>query len=98
MKPLNNRLIVRQLPYKKPASGILIPEAFAESMMTGDTKVWTVIAVGPGRVNSKGIRVPIECEPGDRIITKSYTAGADPMDDGNSIITDDQIIAVIPKQ
>lgn len=97
IKPLSNHLVVQHLPYKVP-DGIVIPEAFAHVMQEADTKVFKVVAVGPGRVTRKGIRVPIECEPGDRIITKSYTAGPDPLPDGNFLIDDGQILAVIPQQ
>lgn len=98
MKPLGNNLIVKQLPFRKPTGGIAIPEAYADAMNYGDIKVYEVLAVGPGRINGKGVRIPIECETGDRIICSCHTEGARPMDDERQVISADLILAVIPNQ
>lgn len=97
MKPLSNHIIAKHLPYRIPQGGILIPEAAQETMMQGDTKVYEVLAVGPGKLNAKGRRIPIECQPGDRIISKVYGSGPELLSDGNYIMTDDMIMAVVPR-
>jgi chaperonin GroES len=51
---------------KKLASGIIIPEvANKEKLLKGE-----VIAVGPGRRNDAGERMPIEVKPGDTVFFK----------------------------
>ena len=69
LKPLGDRVVV--LPSekegeKKLASGIILPEtANKEKLMKGE-----VIAVGPGRKNDEGKRIPIEVKPGDTVFFK----------------------------
>lgn len=97
IRPLGNRVIVRRLIADKIGS-IVLPESLKDDFNTGGCREWLVLAVGTGRITKKGVRVPIECSAGDRIISHSYTAGAQELGNGDHIITTDQIIAVIPKQ
>jgi chaperonin GroES len=74
---------------------IHIPAAYKD-----EPREFLVLAVGPGKLTPRGGRVPLEVGIGDRVICQSYTTGPFPMDDGlpRKLITDDQILAVIPKQ
>ncbi|OGG93796.1 hypothetical protein A2609_00925 [Candidatus Kaiserbacteria bacterium RIFOXYD1_FULL_47_14] len=69
LKPLGDRIVV--LPSekegeKKLASGIILPEAVnKEKLIKGE-----VIAVGPGRRNDEGKRIPVEVKPGDIVFFK----------------------------
>ena len=93
MRLLGNRLLVKEvLPGEKTDGGIFIPEQSRAAGQFGPSKLWDVIQVGPGR---KGIA--LEPLPGDRVITFSYTSGALPLDDGTAIISEDLILAIIPK-
>lgn len=96
MRPLGNNLVVKQLPFRQPQGGILIPEAHAAALHYGDIKVFEVIAVGPGKMSRLGGRIPIECEPGDRIICQCHTDGAKPLEGEHEVISADLILAVIP--
>ena len=99
MKLLSNHILVERV--KRPTqigSKILLPEIIQDDFNTGGPKEWRVLDVGPGRRNRKGILNCVECSPGDRVITHSYTEGATLLDDGRMVITDDLIIAVIPLQ
>ena len=97
IKPLGNHLLVRRLPQVQ-IGVIVLPSAFDDDHNTGGPKIFRVLAVGPGRRNRKGVVIPIECAPGDRIICHSYTAGvADvKLPDGQFILTEDQILMVLP--
>lgn len=75
------------MPERVPTHGILIPEAFKDSMMRGDTKVFRILAVGS--------KCP-DVEPGDIAICYSHTDGPQPLGNGHMVITHDQIIAVVP--
>lgn len=94
---LGNHLLVKRLPQVR-LGGIFVPAAFDDDNNTGGPKLYQVLAVGPGQRNHKGVRIPIECVPGDRIICHSYTAGrADvKLPEGQFILTAEQILMVIP--
>ena len=97
MRPLGNNLLVKQLPFREPTGGITVPDAFKESLHYGDTKVFEVLSVGPGRLTGKGVRIPIEAAPGDRIVAQSHTDGTRPAGDDRIVINAETILAVIPK-
>ena len=69
LSPLGDRVVVRPSGVggeKKLASGIIIPETVnKEKLFEGE-----VAAVGPGRVNDKGARIPLEVKPGDKVFFK----------------------------
>ena len=100
MKLLSNHILVERVKRATALTngGILLPATAMDDYNTGGPKEFGVLAVGPGRRNRKGILFPIECSPGDRVICHSYTTGAAEIGDGRLVITDDMIIAVIPKQ
>lgn len=81
----------------KQTGMIHLTKSLQFSMNLGKPRVWRVLAVGPGRVTRKGTLIPVECEPGDRVITHSYTEGPVDLEDGKCVITSDQIIAVLPQ-
>jgi len=49
------------------AGGIYIPDTAKEKPQQG-----TVVAVGPGKLNDDGQRVPIEVEVGDTVVYSKY--------------------------
>jgi chaperonin GroES len=69
LKPLGDRIVVKPSEKggeKKLASGIIIPETVdKEKLLKGE-----VIAVGPGRRNDEGKRIPVEVKPGDMVFFK----------------------------
>lgn len=80
-KPLHDRvLVVRDEPDQEYTSGIKIPELFQKRKRTG-----TVVASGPGFVNSKGVLVPNTLKPGDKIHFGKY-AGTELSVDGKTYI------------
>ena len=98
MKLLGNRLLVKEvLPGEKTDGGIVIPEQARAAGKFGPSKLWDVIAVGPGRLSLHSHRYPVQASPGDRVITFSYSSGAFPLEDGTAIIDESLILAIIPK-
>jgi len=69
LAPLGDRVVVKPFEKegeKKLASGIIIPEtADKEKLLKGE-----VVAVGPGRRNDAGARIPPEVKPGDTVFFK----------------------------
>jgi chaperonin GroES len=68
IKPLNDRvLVVRVEEETKTAGGIIIPDTAKEKPQEGN-----VVAVGPGKRDEKGNRVPLEVKVGDRVLFSKY--------------------------
>jgi len=69
LKPLGDRIVVQPSEKegeKRLASGIIIPDSVnKEKLLKGE-----VIAVGPGRRNDEGKRIPIEVKAGDTVFFK----------------------------
>lgn len=97
MKLLSNHLLAERLTAER-IGRIVLPESLKDDANVGGPKLWRVLGVGPGRRNKKGHVLPIECAPGDRILTHSYTTGPMELPGGRAILTDDQILAVFPRK
>ena len=68
IKPLEDRILVQPLEAETTtASGLVIPETAKEKPQEGK-----VLAVGPGRVDDKGVRVPMDIKTGDIVIYSKY--------------------------
>ena len=68
IKPLEDRIVVRPLEAEQTtASGLVIPDTAKEKPQEGE-----VLAVGPGRIDDKGNRVPLDVQVGDRVIYSKY--------------------------
>jgi len=68
IKPLEDRVLVQPLEAEQTtASGLVIPDTAKEKPQEGK-----VIAAGPGRVDDKGTRVPMDVHEGDIVIFSKY--------------------------
>ena len=68
IKPLEDRVVVTALPAEQTtASGLVIPDTVKEKPQEGE-----VVAVGPGRIDDKGNRVPVDVSVGDVVIFSKY--------------------------
>lgn len=95
---LGDRLIVRPILFQK--SGLIeLPPSLTDQNNVGGPKLYWVMLTGPGRLNRRGLRIPVECEYGDRVILHSYTKGVEHagLPDGDVIVSSDQILLVLPK-
>jgi chaperonin GroES len=69
LKPLSNNLILEVAEEEKTTkSGIVLPDT-AEKEKPTKAKV---IAVGDGRLNEKGERIPVSVKVGDTVLFKKY--------------------------
>ena len=63
-RPLHDRVVVRRIDAdQKTKGGIIIPDTAQEKPQEGE-----VVSVGPGALNDKGERVPLELRQGDRVL------------------------------
>lgn len=68
IKPLEDRIVIQQVEAEQTtASGLVIPDTAKEKPQEG-----TVVAVGPGRVDDNGNRVPMDVSEGDVVIYSKY--------------------------
>jgi chaperonin GroES len=92
VKPLADRILVRRLEEQEvKKGGIIIPDTAKEKPLEGE-----VIAVGPGRINEEGKRIPLEVKKGDRVLIGKYS-GTDVKLEGNEyvILREDDVLAIV---
>ena len=92
VRPLNDRvLVLRTENEKKSTGGIIIPDTAKEKPQEGK-----VVAVGAGKLNEKGERLPMDVKENDRILFGKY-GGSDITIDGveHLILREDDILGVL---
>jgi chaperonin GroES len=92
IKPLNDRILVlRVQEEEKTAGGIIIPDTAKEKPQEGK-----VVAVGPGKVDDSGKRMPLDVKEGDRILFSKY-AGTEIKIDGveHLFMREDDILGIL---
>jgi chaperonin GroES len=92
IKPLNDRVLVLRIEEEeKTSGGIIIPDTAKEKPQEGK-----VIAVGTGKVNENGDRVPLDVKENDRILFSKY-GGTEIKIDGvdHLILREDDILGVV---
>jgi chaperonin GroES len=68
IKPLEDRIVVLPIEGEAvTASGLVIPDTAKEKPQEAE-----VIAVGPGRFDDNGNRVPLDVKVGDKVIFSKY--------------------------
>lgn len=92
IRPQHDRVVIRRLPETEQTVGsIIVPEKAREKPQRG-----TVIAVGHGRMDDEGRRIPLDVKPGDLVLFAKYTSaeltvhGEDLL-----IIREDEVLAVL---
>jgi chaperonin GroES len=92
VKPLFDRVLVKRVEAdEKVKGGIIIPDTAKEKPMEGK-----VIAVGAGRLDDDGKRIPMEVKSGDRILFGKYAGTEIKVNDEEHIILrEDEILGII---
>ena len=94
IKPLEDRIVVQAAEAEQTtASGLVIPDTAKEKPQEGK-----VVAVGPGRVDDSGNRVPVDVAEGDVVIYSKY-GGTEVKYDGEEylILSARDVLAVVTK-
>ena len=92
IKPLEDKIVVQASePETMTASGIVIPDTAKEKPQEGK-----VLAVGPGRVNDAGSRIPMDVSVGDVVLYTKY-GGTEVKYDGEEylILSARDVLAVV---
>jgi chaperonin GroES len=94
LKPLEDRIVVEPLEAEQvTASGLVIPDTAKEKPQEGK-----VLAVGPGRFDDKGARVPVDVQVGDVVLYSKY-GGTEVKYSGHEylVLSARDVLAVIEK-
>ncbi len=92
-KPLSNHVFIEPIEEEsKTKSGIVLPEtAEKEKPIKGK-----IIAVGPGKLNEKGERIPMSVKVGDIVLFKKYGPDEIEIEGKKYLVGDeDDILAII---
>jgi chaperonin GroES len=92
LKPLGDRVLVEPAEEKETKKGgIIIPDSAKEKPMES-----VVVALGTGKTDDNGKKVPFEVKKGDRVLVSKY-GGTEIKLDGKEykILSSDDILAVI---
>ena len=89
---LHDRVVVRRLEEgEQNIGGIIIPDTAKEKPQRGK-----VIAVGDGKLNDDGKRVPLDVRAGDLILFGKYTSQEITLDGEELLIMrEDEVLAVM---
>jgi chaperonin GroES len=81
LKPLGDRLIVQAIEEEEPTvSGIVLPDTAKEKPQKGK-----VLAVGDGRLDDDGKRIPLDVSEGDEVLYSKY-GGTEIKVDGEDLL------------
>ena len=81
LKPLGDRLIVQAIEEEETtASGIVLPDTAKEKPQKGK-----VLAVGDGKLDDDGKRIPLDVSEGDEVLYSKY-GGTEVQVDGDDLL------------
>ena len=92
VKPLHDRILVQRIEEKEQKRGsIIIPDTAKEKPMEGK-----VIAVGAGRLEKDGKRIPLEVKAGDRVLFGKYAGTEIKIDNEEHVILrEDEVLGIV---
>lgn len=95
IKPLADRVVVERIEEEETKKGgIILPDTAKEKPIRGK-----VIAVGPGRLDDKGNRVPMEVKKGDIVLFGKYAGQEIKINNKEYLIMrEDEILAIIEEK
>ena len=92
VRPLADRILVkREEPSETVRGGIIIPDTAKEKPQEGK-----VIAVGTGKLDDKGNKIPFNVKKGDRVLMPKY-GGTEVKVDGKEyqIVREEDILGIL---
>ena len=92
VRPLHDRILVERLEEKEvKKGGIIIPDTAKEKPQEGK-----VVAVGTGKVNDDGKKVPLDVKAGDKILFGKYSGSEVKIDDKEYLILrEEDVLAIL---
>jgi len=92
IKPLGDRVLVEPIEEKEvKKGGIIIPDSAKEKPQEGK-----VVALGTGKTDDNGKKVPFEVKVGDRVLVSKYGGTEVKLHDKEyKLLSSDDILAII---
>jgi chaperonin GroES len=93
LKPLGDRVIVEPIEKDDVTSGgIILPETAKEKPQEGK-----ILAVGPGRRDEEGKRVPMDVKKGDRVLFAKYAGTEVKLEEDQKVLVlkESDILAIV---
>ena len=92
MKPLHDRVLVHRVePEQKVKGGIIIPDSAQEKPLEAK-----VVAVGAGKLDDSGKRIPMQVKVGDRVLIGKYSGNEIKIGDVEHVIVrEDEILGIV---
>jgi len=94
VKPLGDRVLLKRIETEEQVrGGIIIPDTAKEKPQEAE-----VVAVGDGKMDDDGDRLPMSVKEGDHVLIGKYT-GQDIKinDEEHTIVREDEILGIIVK-
>ncbi|HEY64235.1 MAG TPA: co-chaperone GroES [Caldilineae bacterium] len=92
LRPLGDRLVVEPIEQEeRTPSGIILPETAKERPQEGK-----VLAIGPGRRDNDGNRIPMDVKEGDRVLFAKYAGTEVKLEDKKLLILkESDVLAIV---
>ena len=92
LKPFNDRVLVKRLESEeKTAGGLYIPDTAKEKPSKGQ-----IVAVGPGKFDEQGKRIPMTVQPGNEVLFNKYAGTEVKLDNVDHLVMrEEDILAII---
>ena len=92
LRPLQDRILVKRVEEEnKTKGGIILPDTAKEKPQRGK-----VVAVGSGKIDNNGKRIPIEVKKGDRILFGKYAGTEIKIDNVEHVfMREDDILSIL---
>jgi chaperonin GroES len=91
LKPLGNRVLLEAVKEEKKKGGIILPDTLEK----GRPEKGIVLAVGPGKVDDNGKKIPMSIKKGDKVYFRKYSEDAIKVgSEEYLIVSEDNILAV----
>jgi len=92
LKPLSDHVIIEPLKEEKKKGSIILPDTVEKEK----PEKGKVIAVGSGKINSDGKRVPLEVKKGDVVLFTKYGPQKVKVDEKEYLVArEEDILAII---
>lgn len=91
IRPLHDRILIKRVEEQEVRKGgIIIPDTAKEKPQEGK-----VIAVGNGKVNEDGKRIPLDVKAGDKILFGKYSGNEVKIDEEEYVIMKEEDVLAI---
>jgi len=92
IRPLHDRILVKRIEEQETRrGGIIIPDTAKEKPQEGK-----VVAVGNGKVNDEGKKIPLDVKAGDKILFGKYSGSEVKIEDEEYLILrEEDVLAIL---